>query len=100
MKKIAFVLILCLTVTSCTTPRFDDDEMSQYVGCQKDELVIEFGVPTSEYVLDNGNKIVEYEIVETYSYGPNMATDISSVRFITDPNGIVIDYKTSFSTTW
>ncbi|MCK5616589.1 hypothetical protein KAR91_82780 [Candidatus Pacearchaeota archaeon] len=100
MKKIVFVLILFLAVTGCATTGYDDEEMSQYIGYQKDQLIIEFGVPTNEYTLDNGNKIIEYEKIETYSYGPNIATDISSVRFITDPDGIVIDYNTSFSTTW
>ena len=86
MKKIIFILILVIILSSCAS--YTGENLKRYIGFTNDELIIDYGIPDSEKMLDSGDKLIEYVKSRTV-YG---ATTTGYIRFILKDN-IVIDYS-------
>ena len=59
MKKTAFILILSLLLLACANIGYDK-QLQQYIGQTEQSLIENFGKPSTQKILPNGNKVLTY----------------------------------------
>ena len=83
MKNIFLLLLLSFWVTACASAGYGAPKKSvgskvdEYVGSNFDEYVMKKGVPSSQYVLQNGNTV--YSIKESCGYSNSVGYREKSV---------------------
>ena len=95
IRFIIFFVSLFLFLSGCETIKKKSDEVAekenekygQFIGKQIDELMIEFGNSTDDYVNEKGNKIFIYK---TKKYGI-----ICERKFEIDSNKTIIGFTSS-----
>ena len=97
MKKILFLFntLILLSLTNCQTIKNKSDEVAekenqkfgQYVGKQVEELKMELGAPTDDFVNDQGNETLVYK---TKKYGIPCER-----KFIINTNGTITGFTSS-----
>ena len=97
MKKILFLFntLILLSITNCQTIKNKSDEVAekenqkfgQYVGKQVEELKMELGAPTDDFVNDQGNETLVYK---TKKYGIPCER-----KFIINTNGTITGFTSS-----
>ncbi|MBR1915052.1 MAG: hypothetical protein IJ830_01230 [Alphaproteobacteria bacterium] len=59
MKKTAFILILSLLLLACANIGYDK-QLQQYIGQTEQSLIENFGKPSTQKILPNGDKVLTY----------------------------------------
>lgn len=94
MKKMLFALILLLT--GCSFPTFEGYEaiLNTWLGSSQKDLVMKWGVPSSEYNIDNDTTLLEYRESKVSGYDGNVYTYHCTTTFTVE-KGKVTHWKYS-----
>tara|TARA_Y100001935_G_C17103322_1_gene407058 strand:+ start:133 stop:435 length:303 start_codon:yes stop_codon:yes gene_type:complete len=95
VKFIKFLLIFFIFVTGCQTIKKKSDEVVQkenekfgtFVGKPVNELRLEIGAPSSDFISENGNEILVYK---TKKYGIPCER-----KFEINSNGTIVKFSSS-----
>jgi len=85
MKNICSIIFSLLFIASCAS----NGEVSHWQGESLSDLIAEYGTPDTFLKLDDGNKVVEYDLATSQ----HLAANFCSMTFIVDRNNHIFGAK-------